>query len=128
MSLSIVDKSNPNPTTLTTLWLRVRGVLDKDGQPYDLSGAKIYAHIKNTLSEADIAADVTLNSATNPTQFIMTYASTGNLDVIFSTTNTALTAGTLYYIDVKAVWTTGTVVEVVRDTIIFDAPVTLAVS
>jgi len=58
-------------------------------------------------------------------QFILTYASTGNIDVIYSPTNTAaLTAGVLYYIDVKAIWTTGDIVSIVRDTIIFDEPVT----
>jgi hypothetical protein len=128
MSLSISDKSNPNPTTLSTLWLRVRDAKDKDGQLYDFSGAKIYASIKDSLAEADNAADVNINSTSNPTQFVTTYASTGNLDVIFSTTNTARTAGTLYYIDVKAIWATGVAVEVVRDTITFDVPTTLAVS
>ena len=129
MSLSIVDKDNPNPTTLTTLRLYLRGLKDKDGKPYDLSGAsKLYAHIKDELTDADASAAVSINSTSNPTQFVSTYASTGNLDVIFSTTNTNLTAGLLYYIDVKAVWTDGTVVELVRDTIVFDKPVTLAVT
>ena len=129
MSLGINDKDSPNPTTLTTLPLYIRGLKDKDGKKYDLSGvSKFYAHIKDELTDSDATAAVTINSTSNPTQFVTTYASTGNLDVIFSTTNTNLTAGTLYYIDVKAVWADGTVVELVRDTIVFDVPVTLAVT
>ncbi len=129
MSLSIEDKESPRPTTLTTMTLCIRGLLDKNGVPYDLSGAsKFYAHIKDELTDSDATAAVTINSTSNPTQFITTYASTGNLDVIFTTTNTTLTAGTLYYIDVKAIWATGAAVELVRDTIIFDVPATLAVS
>jgi hypothetical protein len=129
MSLGITDKSSPNPTTLTTLTLYIRGLVDKDGKPYDLSGcSKFYCNVKSSLATVDASADVKINSVSNPTQFVTTYASTGNLDVILSTTNTALTAGTLYYIDVAAIWASGTKVELVRDTLVFDAPVTLAVS
>jgi hypothetical protein len=129
MSLSISDKDVPNPTTLTTLTLYIRGLTDNNGKPYDLSGAsKIYATIKDSLADADAAADVHIDSVSDATQFVTTYASTGNLDVTFTTTDTDLTAGTLYYIDVKAVWADGTVVELVRDTVVFDVPPTLAVS
>lgn len=129
MSLSIIDKDKPNPTTLTTLRLRVRGLLDADGKPYDLSGVtKFYAHIKDALSDPDASADVKLDSETNPTQFITTYAATGNLDIIFTTANTTLTAGTLYYIDVAAVWPDGTKIVLVNDTITFTVPPTLAVT
>jgi hypothetical protein len=128
MSLSISDKESPRPVTRTTLPLYIRGLKTKDGLPYDLSGAKLYAHIKDSLAEADAAADVTINSTSNASQFTTTYASTGNVDVIFTSTNTALTAGTLYYVDVKAVWVDGTSLEIVRDTIVFDNPVTLATS
>lgn len=129
MSLSIADKASPNPTTLTTLWVCLRGLTDRNGVPYDLSGAsKIYAHIKDALTDTDAAADVTINNVTNASQFVTTYASTGNLDVIFSTTNTNLTAGTLYYLDVAAIWSTGLKVELVRDTFVFDKPVTLSTS
>jgi len=129
MSLSISDKDSPNPTTLTTLTLYIRGLKDKDGKPYDLSGAsKFYAHIKDTLADVDASADVKLDSSTNPTQFVDTYAATGNLDVIFTTTNTTLTAGTLYYIGVAAVWADGTKVVLVNDTITFTVPPTLSVS
>ena len=129
MSLNITDKDDPKPTTLTTMTLYIRGLKDRNGAVYDLSGAsKIYAHIKDALADADASADVKINSVDNAAQFTTTYASTGNLDVIFSTTNTTLTAGTTYYIDVKAMWAGGTAVELVRDTIVFDAPVTLAVS
>jgi len=128
MSLSIIDKDTPNPTTLTTLTLFLRDLKDKDRLPYNLSGAKLYAHIKDSLAEADAAADVSINTTSNASQFVITYASTGNVDVIFTPTNTTLTAGTLYYIDVKAVWTDGTVRELVRDTIVFDVPPTLATS
>lgn len=128
MSLTIEDKNDPKPKTLTTLTLYIRGLLDKDGKKFDLSGAsKIYATIKDSLSDAD-NAHVQINSVSNPTQFVTTYASKGNLDVAFSTTNTTLTAGTLYYIDVTAVWSTGRKEVLVDDTIVFDTPVTLAVS
>ncbi len=129
MSLSISDKDVPNPTTLTTLTLYIRGLTDNDGKPYDLSGAsKIYATIKSSLATADASADVQIDDSTNATQFVTTYASTGNLDVTFTTTDTDLTAGTLYYVDVAAVWADGTKVELVRDELVFDVPPTLAVS
>ena len=129
MSLSITDKDRPKPCTLTTLPLYLRGLLDKDKKPYDLSGAdKIYATIKDSLADADNAADVQINSTDNPTQFVLTYADKGDLDVIFSTTDTNLTAGRTYYIDVKAVWANGNAVELVTDTIIFQTPPTKSVS
>jgi hypothetical protein len=129
MSLSISDKNTPNPTTLTTLTLAIRGVKNNSGQYYDFSTAsKVYATIKDSLADTDATANVVINSVSNPTQFVLTYANNGNMDITFNTTNTALTAGTLYYLDIKAVWTAGAAVEIVRDTLVFDTPVTLAVS
>ena len=126
MSLFIIDKDTPNPKIGDTLHLRLRDLKDGDGKPYDLSTAtKIYATIKDSLADADVDAAAQIDSVNEPTQFILTYASTGNIDVIYSPTNTAaLTAGVLYYIDVKTIWTTGDIVSIVRDTIIFDEPVT----
>ena len=126
MSLFIIDKDNPNPKIGDTLHLRLRDLKNGDGKAYDLSSAtKIYATIKDSLADADVDAAAQIDSVSEPTQFILTYASTGNIDVIYSPTNTAaLTAGVLYYIDVKAIWTTGDIVSIVRDTIIFDEPVT----
>jgi hypothetical protein len=127
MSLSISDKTKPNPKTLCTLTIALRGLLDRDGKPYDLSAAKIVATIKDALADAD-AAHVNINSTSNPSQFVLTFASTGNLDVIFSTTNTTLTAGTTYFVGVKAIWATGAAEELVDDTIVFDVPAVLAVT
>lgn len=126
MSLFIADKDNPNPKLGDTLRIRLRNLKDGDGKPYDLSTAtKIYATIKDSLADADVDAAAQIDSVNESNQFILTYASTGNIDVIYSPTNTAaLTAGVLYYIDVKAIWTTGDIVSIVRDTIIFDEPVT----
>jgi len=126
VSLFIIDKDNPNPKIGDTLHLRLRDLKNGDGKAYDLSSAtKIYATIKDSLADADVDAAAQIDSVSEPTQFILTYASTGNIDVIYSPTNTAaLTAGVLYYIDVKAIWTTGDIVSIVRDTIIFDEPVT----
>ncbi len=126
MSLFIIDKDTPNPKIGDTLHLRLRDLKDGDGKAYDLSSAsKVYATIKDSLADADVDAAAQIDSVNEPTQFILTYASTGNIDVIYSPTNTAaLTAGVLYYIDVKAIWTTGEIVSIVRDTIIFDEPVT----
>jgi hypothetical protein len=129
MSLKITDKDSPRPTLLTTLPLYLRDLKDKDGKLYDLSGAsKFYATIKDALSDADNAAAVSINSTTNPTQFVITYANTGNLDIIFSTTNTDLTADIPYYVDVKAIWANGNAVVLVEDTLIFQTPSTKAVS
>jgi hypothetical protein len=129
MSLAISDKEDPRPTTLTTLPLYIRGLKDKDGKPYDVSGAtKVYATIKSDLSLIDANAEVHIDSTNNPTQFVLTYAAYGDLDVIFSTTNTNLTAGVLYYLDLKAIWANGNAVELVRDTLVFDVPGTKAVS
>jgi hypothetical protein len=127
MSLSISDKTNPDPQTLCTLTLTIRNVLDRNGVAYDLSTAKIVATIKDALADAD-AAHVNINSTSNPSQFVVTAAATGNIDVIFSTTNTNLTAGTNYYIGVAAIWATGTKVMLVDDTIVFSAPPVLAVT
>jgi len=126
VSLFIIDKDTPNPKIGDTLHLRLRDLKDGDGKAYDLSSAsKVYSTIKDSLSDADGDAAVQIDSLSEPTQFILAYASTGNIDVIYSPTNTAaLTAGVLYYIDVKAIWTTGDIVSIVRDTIIFDEPVT----
>lgn len=129
MSLPILDKTNPNPCTKSTLHITLRDLKDKDGEPYDLSAcSKFYATIKDALSDADASADAQIDSTNEPTQFVTTYASTGNLDVIFSSTNTDLTAGTLYHIDVAAIWPTGTKNILVRDTIKFDTAVTLSTS
>jgi len=128
MSLSIKDKGNPKPFTLTTLHITLRNLKDKDGEPYDLSGAsKFYCTVKDSLSDLD-NAHVQINSSSNPSQFITTYASTGNLDVILTPTNTNLTAGTFYYIDVAAIWVTGVKVILMSDTIVFQTPSTLATS
>ena len=126
MSLFIIDKDTPNPKIGDTLHLRLRDLKNGDGKAYDLSSAtKIYATIKDSLADADVDAAAQIDSVNESNQFILTYASTGNIDVIYSPTNTAaLTAGVLYYIDVKAIWTTGDIVSIVRDTIIFDEPVT----
>jgi hypothetical protein len=78
------------------------------------------------LADPDISAAAQIDSVTESDQFILTYASTGNIDVIFSSDDTDLTAGTLYYIDVRAIWNGGDVVSLARDTIIFDTPVTLS--
>ena len=127
MSLYISDKDNPNPKVKDTLHIRLRNLKDGDGKPYNLSGAsKIYATIKDSLADPDISAAAQIDSVTESDQFILTYASTGNIDVIFSSDDTDLTAGTLYYIDVRAIWNGGDVVSLARDTIIFDTPVTLS--
>ena len=122
MRLFIIDKDTPNPKIGDTLHLRLRDLKDGDGKLYDLSGAsKIYATIKDKLTDEDAEAAAQIDSVNEPTQFILAYASTGNLDVIFTPANTTgLTAGTPYYIDVRAIWNTGEVVSIVRDTIIFD--------
>jgi hypothetical protein len=126
VSLFIIDKDTPNPKIGDTLHLRLRDLKDGDGKPYDLSTAtKIYATIKDSLADADVDAAAQIDSVNESNQFILTYGSTGNMDAIFSPSDTSgLTAGTLYYIDVRAIWNTGEVVSIVRDTIIFDEPVT----
>jgi hypothetical protein len=129
MSLGISDKDNPKPCTLSTLPIYVRGAVDKDKRPYDLTGAtKIYATIKSDLSLPDASAEVNINSVDNAGQFVLTYAATGNLDVIFSTTNTNLTAGTPYHVDIKAIWADGNAVPIVEDVLIFQTPATKAVT
>ncbi len=129
MSLSIIDKDSPNPKTQCTLRLHLRNLRDADGQPYDLSGASIiYATLKDSLADVDGSADAQIDTTAEASQFTLTYASTGNLDVEFTPTNTNLTAGTPYYIDVKAIWATGEIEELVRDVIVFDKPVTLSTS
>jgi hypothetical protein len=131
MSLTITDKANPYPLIGDTVTIRLRNLKNADGAAYDISGAaKIYCIIKTALTDLDAAALVNINNGTNSTQFVTTYASTGNIDVTLSSTNTAaLTADTTYYIDVKAIWTTGTViVSLLYDTIIFRQRVTRATS
>jgi|BioPla2DNA2_1021312.scaffolds.fasta_scaffold09932_2 hypothetical protein len=130
MSLFILDKEDSNPKLGDTLHIRLRQLKDADGQPYNLLGAsKIYATIKDSLSDPDVSADAQIDSVTNPGQFVLTYANSGDMDAIFSSTDTgSLVAGTLYYIDVRAIWNTGEVVSLVHDTIVFDKPVTLSTS
>jgi len=126
MSLFIIDKDNPNPKIGDTLTLTMRGLKDRNGKPYNLSGAsKIYSPIKDSRADADVDAAAQIDSVNEPPQFALIFGESGNGDVIYSPSTTAsLTAGTLYYIDVRAIWNTGEVVSIVRDTIIFDEPVT----
>jgi len=126
MSLYLIDKEDPKPKVGDTLHIRLRNLKDGDGKPYDLSTAtKIYATIKDSLADADVDASAQIDSVNESNQFILTYGSTGNMDAIFSPSDTSgLTAGTLYYIDVKAIWSGGEIISLLRDTIIFDEPVT----
>lgn len=128
MSLYILDKDNPNPKVEDTLHIRLRNLKDGDGKAFDLSSALIYATIKDSLADADASADAQIDSTNESDQFILTYADSGNIDVIFSSADTDLTAGTLYYIDVRAIFSTGEVISLMRDTIVFDTPVTLSTS
>ena len=131
MSLTIIDKEAPHPIIGDTVTIRLRRLRDADGRPYDLSGAaKIYCTIKAALSDEDAAALVNIDNSGEAGQFVTTHANTGNLDVILSSTNTAaLTADTTYYVDVKAIWTTGTVIiSLVHDTVVFKERVTRATS
>ncbi len=75
-----------------------------DGTRLDLTGATIWLTLKTDPdSQADAAAAVQIETLHEPTQFgIATPATNGEFTVELSGTNTAgLTAGTIYYVDVK---------------------------
>lgn len=75
-----------------------------DGSRIDLTGATIWLTLKTDPStQADAAAIIQLDSLHEPTQFsVDTPATNGVFTVTLSGTNTGtLTAGTIYYIDVK---------------------------
>lgn len=129
MSLFILDKDNPNPKVGDTLRIRLRNLKDGDGRPYNLSAATIFATIKDSLSDDDANALAKIDSSSDSTQFVLDYADSGNIDVIFTPTDLEdVVHSTLYYIDVRASFPTGEVVSLMRDTLIFDLPVTLTMS
>jgi hypothetical protein len=131
MSLSIPDKETPSKPKLGDLFpVYIRGLLDKDKKPYNLSAAtKLYITVKDALADLDAAAVLQKDSVSNPTQFVTTYASTGNLDALLLPADTAtLVAGTLYYVDVKAIWSATNIVTLVSDTVTWEQQVTRATS
>lgn len=78
----------------------------RKGDWYDLSGTtKIYCTLKSDLTVLDASASLQINSSSNPSSFDLTKAASGEIIVTLPHTSTAgLTAGTLYYMDIKAIW------------------------
>lgn len=117
MSLRIRDRATARGVVGDTITINLRNLLNDDGEKYDLSAAtKIYCMVKTTLSDLDAAALINIDSSSNPTQFVLTDAVNGNISVILSPTNSAtLTAGTRYFLDVKAVWEDGIIISLVNE-------------
>ena len=130
MSLYIEDKTNPMPVVGDKVTIKLRGLLNESGAVYDLSTVtKFYCTIKDALTDLDAAALKQINSSTNATQFITTYASTGNLDVILLPADTVLLSPDVtYYIDIKAIWSATDIRSLAYDTIEFAERVTRATS
>lgn len=117
MSLLISDIGQARLVLGDTVTVRVRNLVDYKNQPYDLSTgiSKIYCMVKTSLADVDGSALVSINSSSNPTQFVTTNAAYGELDVVLLPANTAaLTAGVKYNLDIKAIYTTGKIVSIVN--------------
>lgn len=117
MSLRILDRDDPRPMLGDTIYIVCRDLKDRDRNVYDLSGvSKWYCTVKSDLTVADASAQIHIDSATNPTQFVLTSAATGKITVILSPTNSAaLTAGTFYYLQLKGIYASGEMVSVVYE-------------
>ena len=117
MSLRILDRATTRNVVGDEVKITIRDLRMENGNVYDLSGAsKIYCTVKAALADLDNAALININSVTNATQFILTDAANGNISVILTATNSAtLTAGTRYFLDVKAIWADGTIVSLVNE-------------
>jgi len=95
-----------------------------DGSKLDLTGATIWVTLKTApVTQADVAAALQINSVGHAAQFVI---GTGVFTATLTAANTAtLTAGTVYYIDVKVKDAAGAMYYVVpKQTFIFDLWVT----
>ncbi len=104
----------------------------EDGTRVDLTGATIWATLKTDPStQVDAAAAVQIETLHEASQFsVRSPATNGEFTVTFSAANTGgLTAGTIYYIDVKVKDASGNMYYAVpKQPIQFDNWVTRATS
>ena len=116
MSLRIQDVDEARLVTGDIITIRCRELIDPDGRPYDLSDVDtIYCTVKESLADADGEAIIQIDSVTNPTQFNLANALYGELDVTLLPVNTTLLVpGTIYFIDIKALWPDGPVLSIVN--------------
>jgi len=79
---------------------------DYRGNPYDLSGTdKIYLTVKSDLAATDGGAEIQLDTTSDAGQFDLTRASAGKVTITIPDTDTdGLDADTVYFLDVKAIW------------------------
>ena len=75
----------------------------------------IYCTVEESLADTDGEAIIQIDSVTAPTQFNLANTLYGELDVTLLPTNTVLLApGTIYFIDIKALWADGPVLSIVN--------------
>ena len=108
----IISRSRPVIGEDVPLYIEA---VDYRGNPYDLSGTtKIYLTVKSDLTAVDGSAEVQLNSTTDSTQFNLTKASSGKITITIPNEDTdGLDPDTVYYVDVKAIWS-GDIKYIVR--------------
>jgi hypothetical protein len=116
MSLRIQDVDESRLVAGDIITIRCRELVDPDGRPYDLSdAAAIYCTVKESLADADDEAIIQIDSVTKSAQFKLTNAQYGEIDVVLLPDDTVLLApGTIYFIDIKALWADGPVLSIVN--------------
>lgn len=116
MSLRIQDVDEARLVTGDIITIRCRELIDPDGRPYDLSDVDtIYCTVKESLADADDEAIIQIDSVTKSAQFKLTNAQYGEIDVVLLPDDTVLLApGTIYFIDIKALWADGPVLSIVN--------------
>ena len=117
MSLRIEDLEVARPVVGDTVTIYCENLVDRNGRPYDLSGAsKIYCMVKSAPGDLDNAALININSSSNASQFVLTNAAYGDIEVSLSPTNSAtLTANTKNYLGIKAIWASGKIEHIVQE-------------
>jgi len=127
---STISDNDPCPVPLNNTFVLKCQALYTNGQAVNLTGAKIYLHIKSALADADASAKIKVNSASNPTYFSIDNATLGLYTITVPAgdfTTASMTADTNYYIDTEIIISAGVFTHV-YDTIRMFKQVTTAVS
>lgn len=116
MSLKIEDIAEARLVLGDTVTIRLRELRDAEDAVYSLATVeKFYCMVKTALADTDGSALISINSSSNPTQFVTTNAAYGELDVVLLPADTAaLTAGVKYNLDIKAIWADGTILSLLN--------------
>lgn len=127
---SNISDNDPVPVPLNNTFILKCQALYTNKQPVNLTGAKIYLHIKAALADIDASAKIAKNSTSNPTYFSIDSATLGLYTVTVPAgdfTTASMTADTNYYLDTEIIIAAGVYTHV-YDTIRMFKQVTTATS